>query len=83
MISREVETRALEYLAEDEFCSPFEIATVIELWDADSQGTVALIGRWEECGWVELLPQDELELPPLVHLTEAGFAEVERRRAAS
>jgi hypothetical protein len=83
MIPTEIETRALEYLTEDEFCSPFEIATVIALWDADSRSTDALIARWEELGWVERLSQDELNLPPLVHLTDAGVAEVERRRAAS
>ena len=83
MISPEVETRALEYLAADEFFAPLEIETVIALWDGDPAETAALVADWAERGWVEILPQDDPELPPLVHLTNAGYAEVERRRAAS
>ncbi|MDF1501788.1 hypothetical protein [Roseisolibacter sp. H3M3-2] len=83
MISTDVETRALQFLAEDEFCSPFEIATVVVLWDADPAATGALVAAWQERGWVELLSQDEPDLPDLLHLTEAGYAEVERRRPVS
>jgi hypothetical protein len=83
MISAEVETRALRFLLEDEFCSVFELATIVALWDADAGATPALIAEWERQGWAEVLSQDDPELPDLVHLTEAGCAEAERRRASS
>ena len=82
MISPEVETHALEYLAEDEFCSLFEIASVVALWDSGASDVEALVAGWEARGWVEVLSQDDPELPPLVHLTDAGYAEVERRRVS-
>jgi len=96
LISPEIEARALEYLAQELFCSPFEIATVVALWDGDATETEALITDWADRGWVEILSQDgdgpeltplprltETKLPPLLHLTDAGRAEVERRRPAS
>ena len=83
MIAPEVETRVLEYLTGDEFCSPFEIASAVALRDGNADGAEALIANWEALGWVEVLSQGDPEWTPLVHLTEAGYAEVERRRAAS
>ena len=83
MITQEAETRALEILAADEFCSPFEIATVLTLWDADGAAADALVAAWVARGWVEVLSQDDPGSPPMVHLTAAGYAEVERRSPAS
>jgi hypothetical protein len=83
MISPDIETRALEHLAADEFCAPSEIETVVALWDGDVNETGPLVAEWTERGWVEILSQDDPKLPPLLHLTAAGYAEVERRRTAS
>jgi len=86
MISAEIETRALEYLAQDEFCSPFEIATVVALWDGNAAEAEALVTDWLARGWVEIVSPDHPDhpdLPPLLGLTDAGYAEVARRRPAS
>ena len=83
MVPPEAETRVLQFLAADEFCSPFEVATVLTLWDADAAAADALVAAWVARGWVEVLSQDDPRLPPLVHLTAAGYAEVERRSPAS
>ena len=50
MISFDIETRALEYLAADEFCAPSEIETVIALWDGDVTETAPLVAEWTERG---------------------------------
>jgi hypothetical protein len=67
---------------------------VLALWDGDATETEALVTDWAERGWVEILSQDDSEvpplsdladakLPPLLHLTEAGLAKLARRRPAS
>jgi hypothetical protein len=78
MISPEIESTTLRFLGDDELCSQSEIRTVVELWGGDGVMADAILAEWDACGWIEYIPQAEPELPPLVHLTKAGYAAYER-----
>jgi hypothetical protein len=79
------ERAALEYLADptDPFCSPFEIVTVVQLWDGDLGDAAAMMERWQASGWVEVVPQSEPDGTAWLTLTEAGQQAVAAMRDAS
>ena len=78
------EKAALEYLADptDPFCSPFEIASVVQLWEGSPADAVAFMQRWAADGWVEVIEPSEPDGVPFLTLTEAGEADLASIRRA-
>jgi hypothetical protein len=81
----QAEKAALEYLADpfNPFCSPFEIATVVQLWEGTPSDAVAFMERWETDGWVEVVEPSEPDGVPFLTLTAAGEAALASIRSAS
>lgn len=82
-VTPQTEARVLAFFVAEEFLLPAEIDSVVALWEGSAANAGALVSAWVQRGWLEVLSQDDPQLPPLLHLTTTGYEEFERRQSAA